>query len=86
MSDLEFAILDELYFINTFEDLQSSMEVEEEVLRDSLKSLIKKNWVKVLLKDTEEELTQLENFDSDYKQYNYLVTKAGLFAHNSTEQ
>ncbi|HEX8546799.1 MAG TPA: transporter [Cytophagaceae bacterium] len=86
MSDIEFAILDELYFINTFEELQSSVEADEDALIASLKNLIKKNWVKILLKDTEEELTDLNEFDLIYKQYNYLVTKAGLFAHNSTEQ
>jgi len=86
MTDIEFAILDELYFINTFEELQSSVGVDETALREALTGLVKKHWVKVLFKDTEEELSTLEDFDSSYKQYNYLVTKAGLFAHNSTEQ
>jgi hypothetical protein len=47
-----------------------------------LRSLMGKGWVKCLHTQTDEEIYDLENFEEEFKNYNYLATKAGLLAHN----
>lgn len=83
MNDLEYEIIEELYFLSSFETLEKQLDIPEDQLKDQLRSLIEKGWVKCLQKETEVEILNFENFDLTYKNYNYLVTKAGLFAHNS---
>lgn len=82
MTDLEFDIMDELYFVISFEELQSTLDLQEDILRDQLEGLIRKGWVKCLKKGSDEEFDQVENFYFNYKKYNFLATKAGLLMHN----
>ena len=83
MTDLEFEILDELYFLVDFEYLQKNVSMDEAELKTELRKLLEKGWVKMLEKQTELESEGLELFDNNFKKYNYLATKAGLLAHNS---
>ena len=83
MTDQEFEILDELYFVQTFDALLNSTNLSESELKQWLYRLIDKGWVKCLDKLTEEVLAASLDFDSHYKNYHYLATKAGLLAHNS---
>lgn len=83
MTDQEFEILDELYFVQTFDALLSSTDLSESELKQWLDKLIDKGWVKCLDTLTEEVLTDSLDFNSHYKNYHYLATKAGLLAHNS---
>jgi hypothetical protein len=83
MTDKEFDILDELYFTIAFDSLKSKLPFQDLELREELLGLIKKGWVKCLQKQTDEEMNDLENFEKEYKNYNYLASKAGLLAHNS---
>ena len=83
MTNSEFDTLDELYFTISFEELKSRLSVEEGELKEELFGLIQKGWVKCLQNSTDEEINDLDNFKEEYKNYNYLATKAGLLAHNS---
>ena len=83
MTDLEFEILDELYFVQTFDALLDSININEDELKHSLSQLIKKGWVKCMNSLTEEVLADIPEFEDRYKNYFYLATKAGLLAHNS---
>jgi hypothetical protein len=83
MNDKEYDILDELYFTITFENLESKLELSEADLKGALLELIGKGWVKCLDKQADEEIYDLKNFEEEFKNYNYLATKAGLLAHNS---
>jgi hypothetical protein len=83
MTDSEFDIMDELYFISSFEELNKNILMEESELVNALHSLIKKGWVKCLEKETDQEFEIADNFKAEFKKYNYLATKAGLLAHNS---
>ncbi|MBX9852510.1 MAG: hypothetical protein K2X86_12235 [Cytophagaceae bacterium] len=83
MTDKEFEILDLLYFTVPFEELKKELDWNEADIIEELVKLIKKGWVKCLYKVTEEEVEDLSQFKTEYKNYNYLATKEGLFAHNS---
>ena len=83
MTDQEFDILDELYFVQTFDALLQSTHLSEPELKQWLNQLINKGLVKCLNSLTEEVLTQTPDFEDRYKKYFYLATKAGLLAHNS---
>ncbi|MFN3404099.1 MAG: transporter [Cytophagaceae bacterium] len=83
VTDVEFEIIDELYFVKTFGKLKDSLKMQEQELKDHLISLIEKGWIKILDKETEEEIDSRDDFQNNYMNYNFLVSKAGLMAHNS---
>lgn len=82
MTDLEYTILDELYFVTTFEELFSLLEIETEKLKNTLAMLIEKGWVKCFKGRDEEIAPNKLEFDTQYFNYAYLATKTGLLAHN----
>lgn len=84
MNDLEFDILDELYFVQHFEVIQKELEINQEALKSTLQAMWQKGWVK-LFHSVEEEIIEQEavNFETNYQTYYYLATKEGLLAHNS---
>jgi hypothetical protein len=84
MSDLEFDALDELYFVQSYPCLQNTLDWEEQVLKDTLKLLLEKGWIKCLKNASDEVLTEPElHFETEFKTYSYLATKEGLLAHNT---
>jgi hypothetical protein len=86
MDELEFEILDSLYFVEPFQTLAD--EVSERripVIKDCLRELINKHWVKVMQWDEKEETfmsSPFVDFDS-MEDFHYLITKEGLLAHNT---
>jgi uncharacterized protein YicC (UPF0701 family) len=82
MSDTEFDVLDELYFVQSFGYLIDELEMDETVLKETLIGLIKRGWVKCFLSMQEEALAHEVKLEEKYKDYFYLATKAGLMAHN----
>jgi hypothetical protein len=83
MTDLEFDILDELYFVTPFEQLRQTLGMDELPLKQALEALISKGWVKCFHVGSIEIVTTEMNLNDEYRHYHYLATKAGLFAHNS---
>lgn len=83
MTDREYEILDELYFAISFEELIKKVELEEEILKKELLEFVKKDWVKCMVQMTDEEISDMNLIEAKYKEYNFLATKKGLFAHNS---
>ena len=83
MTDLEFEILDEIYFVESFENLQKKLEIEKQVLKDTLKQMIEKGWVKCFANQYTEVVFDTHSFEEKYHIYHYLATKEGLLAHNS---
>jgi hypothetical protein len=83
VTDEEFELLDSLYFISSFDAIKSELRWQELVLKERLIELIKKGWVKCLETSSDHEIEDMTKFDLNYKNWNYLVTKEGLFAHNS---
>ena len=83
MSDLEFAVLDELYFIQPFGELMSSTQLEDHELKPILAKLLRKGWVRCY--ENVNDLVDESDFDFEinFRQYYYLASKEGLLAHNS---
>lgn len=82
MSDEEFDVLDELYFVISFEELMEAIDMHEQMLFQVLKDLLEKGWIRCYRNHSEELLPHEANFSRFYREYHYLATKAGLLAHN----
>lgn len=82
MSDLEFDVLDELYFVISFTDLQKATNLSGEELKEILLTLFRKGWLKVFKSISEELSEETFDLDSDAQNYYYLASKTGLLAHN----
>ena len=83
MTDEEFDVLDELYFVIRFDDLLEATEKDADELIKILKSLFSKGWIKVL-KTVDDEVPDSEiDMDNSSSEYYFLATKKGLLAHNS---
>lgn len=84
MTDNEYDILDELYFVASFTELQSKLALPAEMLGQELKNLIRQGFVKCLYPTPDTELAFEESaYDRDHIEYFYLATKKGLLHHNS---
>lgn len=82
MTDLVFNILDELYFICSFDDIIRQTQIENNVLKHELWLMIENGLVRTL--ENEEEINiSLADFTSNFKKYHYIATKKGLMAHNT---
>ena len=84
MTNKEFDLLDELYFVTSFEELKTALEWSTEELFEELLSTIEKGWVKCLEKSTEQEVvyTALE-LGEKYTGLFFLASKKGLTEHNN---
>lgn len=83
MTDLEFDLIDNLYFVQRFEALCKAVEIEEEELKKILFQMVQKDWVKVMDMQTDEEILDAAVWTKNYSAYFYLATKKGLLAHNT---
>ena len=64
MTDLEFDVLDELYFVTPYKDLVSNLDLSEKEVLQTLKQLNEKKWVKCFINESDELLpdeVDLEN-------------------------
>ena len=84
MTELEFEILDELYFVTSYHDLGTSLILSDEELCTSLKDLLRRGYIKVYYPDQDTEIPfEEKHFSKHYQDYFFLATKAGLIVHNS---
>jgi hypothetical protein len=84
MNEIEFDIIDELYFVTAFDDLNRQLDLAEALLGRHLQDLVVQGYVKCFFPDPDTEVAYDEAaFVQDYRKYYYLVTKAGLVAHNA---
>ncbi len=82
MNDLEYEILDELYFVISFNELMIKLSLSESTLKDSLGSLLQQNYIKCFDNVSDEIPPENVDFENNYRNYHYLASKEGLFAHN----
>ncbi len=82
MTDKEFEVIDELYFVTSYSNLFSQVDLEEDELKTTLKELIGKNWVRCMKSMSEEIATEEFDFENQFKSYFYLASKVGLLIHN----
>ncbi len=83
MTDIEFELIDSLYFVQSFETLCKTMNMNHVEMKELLLLLVQKDWVKVMDKRTDEEISNSEIWSNAFTSYFYLATKKGLFAHNT---
>ncbi|MCU0438438.1 MAG: transporter [Raineya sp.] len=83
MTNLEFEVLDQLYFVESFQKIQQELSLEELTLKEVLKDMIEKGWVKCFSDRYTEVIMDTKLFEEKYTLYQYLATKEGLLAHNS---
>lgn len=84
MTDNEFAIMDELYFVTSYPDLKSTSALTHQELCTALRDLIARGYIKILYPDPDTEHAFDEaSFSKNCQDYFYLASKAGLVAHNS---
>lgn len=82
MSDEEFDVLDELYFVQPFSYLIEELQMEEDDLKQVLRSLLQKGYIKCFFNMNDEVFDDQLNFEEEFKNYHYLASKQGLLAHN----
>ncbi|MEQ9300594.1 MAG: transporter [Cyclobacteriaceae bacterium] len=83
MSDLEYDVLDELYFVQSFAALMETTDLEEKELRPILLKLLNKGWIRCYSTVSDEVSAEELDFELEFRNYFYLASKAGLLAHNS---
>ena len=83
MTTIQFDVLDELYFLQSYDYLTRTLKLNDKILKETLEELLKKGWIKCYSSPTEEPMSESLEFEKHYWNYHYLATKAGLFAHNS---
>lgn len=82
MTDVEFDVMDELYFVQSFDYLTEELSMSADEIKPVLKELLDRGWIKCLYNMNDEVFKESLNFDLEFKNYYYLASKAGLLAHN----
>ncbi|NLR90422.1 hypothetical protein [Flammeovirga agarivorans] len=83
MTEEEYLVLDELYFVTSFDNLKQETNLSEESLKLTLKTTIEKGWVRCFNSPEEEIEITMDDFEEHYTSFFYLASKKGLFAHNA---
>jgi len=83
MNDIQYEILDALYFVVAFDVLKKHVKVDEHTLVDELLELIQRGWVYYLEHPDGEHNPESVDFRKAYPKLFFLASKKGLFAHNS---
>lgn len=82
MTDFEFDLLDELYFIKSIQELHFFFKDQTIDMRQELWAMIEKGWVKVLDRsDNELPITKEEYFQNCHSLW-FNISKKGLMTHN----
>jgi len=82
MSDEEFDLLDELYFVQPYAFLQETLGWEDKKLLATLVILLEKGWIKCFT-EPDQECFEAINLQEVGKGLLYLATKKGLMAHTT---
>ena len=85
LTDVEFDILNTVYFVEPFDKIIEEVKFPEKIVADSLKFLITHKYVSAMKWDAKKG-THVRSFiyDSDnMRAYTYIITREGLLAHNT---
>jgi hypothetical protein len=82
MTDNEFDLLDELYFVQPYNLLKETLGWEDYQLLATLQSLHSKGWIKCLFEPDDEVFGEVD-FEGKGMELYYLATKKGLMEHNA---
>jgi hypothetical protein len=84
VSDLEYDVLDELYFIQSFAQLVEATHLEEKELKQVLIKMQAKGWVRCYHSASDEIPQDDIDIDVNYTHYLYLASRNGLIKHNTS--
>lgn len=82
MSEEEFDLIDELYFVQSYSYLKETLHWEDEKLLAILQDVVEKDWVKCFF-SPDEEVFEKPDLLKDGRELYYLATKKGLLRHNT---
>lgn len=84
LTELQFQLLDSLYFVERFEHVLEESGEKRPVVVDELRTMIDRGWIQVMAFDEEEgDYRRTQIFDTDHlEEYAFLATKEGLLKHN----
>ena len=82
MTNTEFEIIDELYFLISFNELLAQLDFDKELLVNELRKLYKKGWIRIY-DGIDKELENHALLNESFSKYRFLVSKKGLSEHNS---
>ena len=84
INKVESDVLDELYFVISFNDVTAAMQLDENVICKALSNLLEQGYVQQL--KFSQSIGDFEKMDepdtANLSGYHYLATKKGLLAHN----
>ena len=83
MTEEEFDLLDELYFVQSYEYLKQELDWEDEKLLFILQKLVDKEWINCF-SSPDEEVFDDPDIPHKGKTYFYLASKKGLLEHNAS--
>ncbi len=84
MSESEYLVLDECYFINSYKSILRDSALPEAEVKRALKMLLEKKYLNQMYFDNEGHDFQVMDIPDlkTLSRYHYLASKAGLLAHN----
>jgi len=83
MTEEEFDLIDELYFVQSYDYLKQELDWEDEKLLVILQKLIDKEWINCY-SSPDEEIFDDPDIPNKGKTYFYLASKKGLLDHNAS--
>ena len=85
LTDLEFRIIDELYFVTSFNDLLNSLDEDQSKLLNGVKMLLEKELItQLIFDDALKDYRKLDTPDFQALEDSYFVaSRQGLLIHNS---
>ncbi len=82
MSENEYDLIDELYFVQPFDYLKDALGWEDDLILATLRSLYDQGYIKCL-QSPDSEIFEEVDLAHEGRSYFYLATKKGLMAHNT---
>ena len=82
MTNIEYEIIDELYFVISFNELLAQLDFDKELLENELRKLYQKGWIRIY-DGIDKELENHVLLDESFSKYRFSVSKKGLSEHNS---
>jgi len=85
LTDFEFRIIDELYFVTSFYELLNSLNEDQSKLIDGLKGLLKKELIiQLMFNEHLQDYQKLDDADfATLEDSCFVASKQGLLIHNS---
>jgi len=83
-SELEFEIMDELYFLSSFRQLMTNTGADSNELKVAILHLLQQNYIQqYVFNESLQDFDKLEFYDkSKLESASYVATRKGLLAHN----